>query len=132
MNTLDNKKRMLEALEMHKGIVSSAAKSAGLSRGVHYLWMQEDADYKKAVEDMADIALDFVESKLMERIEGVEVEKGSEIYATPPDTTAIIFYLKTKGKKRGYIERKEITGADGQDLLTEIKINIVNPINKSE
>ena len=35
---------------------------------------------------------------------------------------AIEFYLKTKAKRRGYIERQEITGADGADMNLNIKI----------
>jgi ACT domain-containing protein len=37
---------------------------------------------------------------------------------------ATIFYLKTKGKRRGYIERQEITGADGSP--TSFKIEIID------
>lgn len=32
------------------------------------------------------------------------------------NTTAIIFFLKTQGRQRGYIERQELTGADGERL----------------
>ena len=39
-------------------------------------------------------------------------------------TSATIFYLKTKGKGRGYIERQEITGADG--MPTNFQIDIID------
>jgi hypothetical protein len=88
------KKAMIEALEKSLGIVTTACKQVGIDRGTHYNWLNDDADYKKAVDGIADIALDFAESKLHKNIDNA-------------DTTAIIFYLKTKGKKRGYVERIE-------------------------
>lgn len=86
---------MIEALEKSLGIVTTACKQVGISRQTHYEWMREDAEYKAAVDSIADIALDFAESKLHKSI-----ENGSD--------TATIFYLKTKGKKRGYVERMEV------------------------
>ena len=90
-----HKKAMIEALEKSLGIVTTACKSVGISRETHYRWFREDENYKQAVESISDIALDFAESKLHKQIE-------------TGDTTATIFYLKTKGKKRGYIERQEV------------------------
>ena len=37
------------------------------------------------------------------------------------NTSATIFYLKTKGKKRGYIERSELDLSSGDE---PIKINV--------
>ena len=89
------KKAMIAALEKSLGIVTTACKQVDISRETHYRWMREDAEYKAAVDGIADIALDFAESKLHKSI-----ESGSD--------TATIFYLKTKGKKRGYVEKQEI------------------------
>ena len=89
------KKGMLLALEKSMGIVTAAAKKVKINRSTHYGWMEEDPIYKEAVESLQDIALDFAESKLM-----ASIQNGSD--------TAIIFFLKTKGKKRGYIERSEL------------------------
>ena len=89
------KSRTLDALERSLGIVSTAAKMVSIDRSTHYAWMKADAAYKKAVESISDSVLDFAESHLYKL-----VKEGNP--------AATIFFLKTKGKKRGYIERQEI------------------------
>ena len=86
---------MIAALEKCKGIVSDAVRLVDISRKTHYEWLKTDPEYKSAVEATEDVAIDFVEGKLFHNIED-------------GDTTAIIFYLKTKAKKRGYIERSDV------------------------
>ena len=84
----------------------------------------EDPEFKAGVEEASEVAIDYVEGKLFERISGVKIKKGTDqdgediIYDQPPSDTAIIFYLKTKGKKRGYIEKNEVgfTNNDGEDI----------------
>lgn len=101
------KKAMIEALEKSLGIVTTACKIVNIERNTHYRWMREDENYKNLVNGIEDIAIDFAESKLH-----TQISKG--------DTIATIFYLKTKGKKRGYIEKQEITqtnfNVDAKDL----------------
>lgn len=99
-----NKKAMIEALEKSLGIVTTACKQVGIARVTHYDWMNNDPEYKAAVESIADLALDFAESQLHKQIQNGEV-------------SSTIFYLKTKGKKRGYIERTELTGNEGQPII---------------
>lgn len=103
-----NKKEILEALEEHQGIVTTACKSIGLARSTYYSWLSSDEDFKKAVDEIQEVAIDFVESKLMEKINGVTCMGKDDVYDVPPSDTAIIFYLKTKGKKRGYVEKTEL------------------------
>jgi hypothetical protein len=104
------KKAMLEALRKSLGIVSTACKSVGVERPSHYRWMKEDPNYASAVAELDNVVLDFAESSLHKLI-----KEG--------DTTATIFFLKTKGKKRGYIERTE---AD------QPKVPIINIIMPNE
>ena len=88
------KKAMIAALEKSLGIVTTACKTVGIDRGSHYNWMREDEEYRASVESIADLAIDFAESSLHKQIQD-------------GNPTSTIFYLKTKGKKRGYIERQE-------------------------
>lgn len=127
--TDNNKKAVLAALTDSRGIVSTACENANVGRSTFYEWMNDDPEFKAAVEAVNEEAIDFVESKLFERINGVSMaDKDGNIYSTPPSDTAIIFYLKTKAKKRGYIERTELTGADGKEFIPPVvNINVVKP-----
>ena len=89
------KKAMIQALEKSLGVVTTACKQVDISRDTHYRWMSDDEDYKAEVESLSDVALDFAESQLFKKIKD-------------GDTTAMIFFLKTKGKKRGYVEKTQI------------------------
>ena len=104
---------MLAALEQCLCIVSRAAKEAGIPRQTHYYWMDNDPKYRQAVIDLENVALDFAESCLFD-----QMREGS--------VPAAIFLLKTRGKKRGYIERSELS-LDGS---VESKIIEWVPANK--
>jgi len=110
LQTQQLKKAMLLALEQSLGIVTAAAKSVGIDRTTHYLWLKDDEEYKAAVDSIQDITLDFAESQLHKQIKDGEI-------------TSTIFYLKTKGKKRGYVERVE---QDVSINLPQVTIEIVN------
>ena len=99
---------MIKALTQSLGIVTKACEIVGIDRKTHYNYYNSDPEYKEAVDSIQDVAIDFVESKLYEKIAGIEVQKGDEVYTVPPSDTAIIFYLKTKGKQRGYKEEHTI------------------------
>jgi hypothetical protein len=90
----DKKNNLLEKLIEYNGIVTTACKAANLSRAIHYVWYNSDATYKQNVDDIQEMVIDFVEGYLYELI-----KKG--------DTAATLFYLKTRGKKRGFIERND-------------------------
>jgi hypothetical protein len=104
----NKKEALLAALEKSLGVVTTACKQLEIGRATYYRWLEEDKDFAKKAKELQDVALDFVESKLFEQIQG-------------SSTAATIFYLKTKGKKRGYIERNELDLTSGDE---PIKINV--------
>lgn len=93
--TNKNKIRMLEELKCSMGIVSLACDKANISRTQFYKWLKDDEDFRQKYEEIEERQIDFVESRLFQNIKN-------------GDPTSIIFYLKTKGKKRGYQEKTEI------------------------
>ena len=110
--TLHNKKRLLEALEKHLGVVTSACREVGVSRVTYYDYYNNDPEFKKAVDELSNVALDFAESQLHKRI-------------SQGDTTGIIFYLKTKGKNRGYIEKQQFEHS-GEGMKIELDLGAIN------
>lgn len=106
------KKTFIEALTKSLGIVTSASKMTGIDRDLHYIWLNSDPEYKKAVESIKDIAVDFAESKLHQNIQS-------------GDTSSLIFYLKYQGRGRGYgVEKVETehSGKIGIQQITGIEI----------
>lgn len=85
------KRFMLQALERSLGVVAHAARLTGIHRSTHYAWIETDEEYRNAVQSLSEVALDFSEEKLFELVR----EKNP---------AAVFFHLKTKGKKRGYVE----------------------------
>ncbi len=95
------KKEFLEELARGYGIIATACEKAGVSRTTYYRWYNADREFKEKADEITETQVDFVESKLLSLI-------------SEGDTTAIIFYLKTKGKKRGYNEKALQTQAQPQ------------------
>lgn len=102
-----NKDELLKALEKTLGIVTPACKEVNISRETFYRWYNEDPEFKERVDSINDIQADFVENQLFKKI-----KEGSE--------RSILFYMRYKGKKRGYTDSIDIT-SDGKSI-TEIKL----------
>jgi len=93
--TEHSKKALLDALEKSLGVVTTACKIVGVGRTTYYDWYKNDPEFKLAVDELKNVALDFAESQLHKQI-------------ADNSTAATIFYLKTKGKDRGYVETQQI------------------------
>lgn len=114
------KEGFLQSYQKAFGNITQACEAVGISRQTYYNWIQ-DNEFKTALDavEPAEVFLDFTEEKLVKRI-------------MDGDTTAIIFALKTKGKKRGYIERTEVTGADGRPIETKHVVEFRNYADKAD
>ena len=111
----NKKEKLLKALQETQGLIYHACKKAGnISRSTYYRYMKEDKEFAKAVEEIKEAQVDYVEGQLIKNI-----SKGKE--------TSIIFYLKSKAKDRGYAERLDITS--GGKPLTELKIEVIDTKN---
>ena len=89
------KGNLLEALEQSLGVVTTACKIVDCNRSTFYKYYNNDPKFRESVDELQNMTLDFAESQLHKQIQD-------------GNTTATIFYLKTKGKRRGYIERREV------------------------
>ncbi len=107
------KESLLKALEQSLGVVTVACKKVDIPRSTYYKWLKDDKEFKKEVQQIENVALDFAESQLHKQI-------------ADNSTAATIFFLKTKGKTRGYTEKSEIDITSGGQSITDIKIEVID------
>lgn len=94
----EDKKKFLDALSESGGKIGKACQASGVTYYYYEKYYDSDpefaqlCDYAMRAQGVAE--LDEVEDALMKKIRN-------------GDTTAIIFYLKTKGKDRGYTEKPQ-------------------------
>jgi hypothetical protein len=97
---------LLAAIDDLHGNVAAIARRYRLSRRTIKRRCDRSPSLREALEDARETMKDNAESSLYSRI-------------LSGDITAIIFYLKTQAKDRGYIERVEHTGKDGAELVVK-------------
>lgn len=95
--------QVIAAIQQSKGNVSAAARSLDVSRKTIINYADRYSTVKQALDDEREAMIDTAESALHAAI----LDKQG---------WAVCFTLKTLGKSRGYVERQEITGADGRAI----------------
>ncbi len=108
--TVKRKENVLLALIETHGIVTPAINAAHVARSTFYQWKEQDPVFKQAVNDTAEIAIDEVESAFFDNIKAGNV-------------TAQIFYLKTRAKHRGYVERVEVATIEQLQELDDTQLD---------
>jgi hypothetical protein len=100
------KEVFLKAFRSNLFNVTQACLSVPIGRTTYYRWYDEDESFREKVEICKEEMIDMAESALLRKI-----EKG--------DTISIIFFLKTIGKYRGYIENPTINVKSAISQMSE-------------
>ena len=89
--------------------ITATCAALNITRQTFYNRKAKSKKLQELVDEADESLLDFAESKLIEHING-------------GDVTSLIFFLKTKGKKRGYIERTEhdVNANPFQELMESV------------
>ena len=108
------KEAFIIAYKENFGNITISCEAAGVGRNQYKSWLANDPEFAQRLAEIEpeEIMLDFGEQKLMERI-----SRG--------DTLATMFLLKTRGKRRGYVERQEV--AHEGDVVKQITVNVLKP-----
>ena len=94
-------------IEPTKGNVAAIARALGTSRGTVWNRIQSSPSLQTLLADARETMLDNAESSLYRAVLAGEA-------------WAVCFFLKTQGKRRGYVERQEVTGAEGGEVIFRV------------
>lgn len=101
------RQKLLKELQNNGGNILRACQALDMPTVTYYDWLKRYPDFKEQVDKLFETQFTFVEGKLFDLIED-------------KNPTAIIFWLKTKAKDKGYIEKQEIKVDSDQ---FEVKLN---------
>ena len=99
-----SKQRVIKALKETKGAVYLAAARLNVSHTAIYGYINKYDDIREVKEFYTEELNDIAELKLRQA-----VQKG--------EPWSIKYQLSTQGKTRGYVERQELTGKDGNSIV---------------
>ena len=105
--------QFLETLRICGGNVSDACNTMKLDRGQYLAWLNEDRDFRFQVMVIIEEIGDRVENMLMQKI-------------MQGDTSAIMFYCKTKLKHRGYQEDAKANNTGPSKTKINVMVNLPN------
>ncbi len=96
-------KQYADAIREARGIVSVAARRLGCTRPAIYAAKNKYVSVGEAFDEAREAMTDFTEGKLYKKI-------------NDEDAASIFFYLKTQGKKRGYVEKVQVEHVIAQEV----------------
>ena len=94
--TKKKKEIFIEAYKINND-VSKSCKSARIGRTTYYRWIKQTSFREK---------LDTAVEELRDKIESTLIDNA--LSGNPKHNACLIFYMKTKMRDRGYIEKQEI------------------------
>lgn len=97
-----------KALTASCGIVTHAAAALGVTVQTVRRYIREFPECKEAKYEAREQALDLAESNVFNGLES-------------GDKTYTIFFLKTIGRERGWVEGRELTGPNGGPIQSEVE-----------
>jgi len=111
--TTIKKRLILKHFLKNAGNITVLCDQARIARKTYRAWRSGDPNFAEEIEEREEGLLDFSESKLFSMID-------KEV------PSAVIFHLKTKGRKRGYVEHVEHSIPDGIQSTHNITLKITH------
>jgi len=108
------KATVLEAIRGTGGIVSQIAKRLSVDWSTARKYINAWDETKKAFEDERETILDMAERTLFKSVKDGNSQDAKWV-------------LSTLGKNRGFSERQEITGANGDNFINKVVVQFVRP-----
>ena len=112
---IPGKRALIEALREADGNQAAVARKFNCHRSLVWRYIDNDPELRELTDELSETFTDEVESQLFKLI-----REGNP--------AAVIFYLKTKARHRGYSERLELIPLSKQDI--EVELGVPTTLNK--